>query len=148
MSARYVIVPDLVPGKKKTQREADFFEWAGANCEYRETQKTELQPILDGYRRWEKKRYGLDVADQSIKQAITGIGYVVSEPSVFGLFLRSPEATVPAEAQPRNEGIRVASPSAGLIEANLGPLKPEPKPEVRFVEAGDMPWAATKAKEQ
>jgi hypothetical protein len=146
MRDQYTPVPDLVPGKNKTQRETDFFAWAIANCEYRETQKAELQPIIDGYRGWEKKRYGMDVAEQSIKKAITGNGYVVAEPWVIGLSLRGKDNAVPL-VQPRpNEGIRVASPSPSLIEAN-NPIKPEPKPEITFVEAGPMPWAR-KTKDQ
>lgn len=149
MSKAYVPIPDFTPGLPKVDRDGDLFKWLSNNCEWREREWSATQPIYEAFATWEKSKYGMPVVARSVEQSLVSLGFVVQGARVLGVFLRGIESTNPAAAKHSDEGVRVASPSAGLIEANVGLLKPEPKPDVTFVEAGPMPFARdSKTKEQ
>jgi len=139
MSQTYEPIPDLTFGQRKGDRENDLFDWLRSHCEWREGTWSATAPVFEAYAAWEKGKHGISVADRSIAQSLFALGYRVESGKVLSVFLRGKEATVPVAAKQSGEGLRVAAPSADLIEANLGPIKPEPEPEVRFIEHGPMP---------
>lgn len=127
MSQIYVPIPDFTPGLPKVDREGDLFKWLSDNCEWREREWSATHPIYEAYAAWEKSKQGMPVAARSVEQSLVSLGFIVQGARVLGVFLREKDATMPVAAPQSDEVARVGSPSSALIEANVGPLPPQPK---------------------
>jgi hypothetical protein len=142
MSQTYTPVPDQTPGGPKYGREKELFDWLRLNCQWREGEWCDTQPLLEGFASWEKAQFGMPVSGRSIAQSLTALGYRVEGAKVLGILLRGKDA-VPTPEKPVDEqslrGGSAAPVNPDLYAANGVLMEIPKKPEVTFIENGPQP---------